>query len=404
MMTTSKSRLSARSIQSSAKRAFAILFAGLALNLAVQVSAQAQLAPLYNQLMNSIQQQVMNKFMAAMGVGVEGAVTQSGAATRAEVLKSAMVKKSVAEGLEANRQQLKLQRAAQDTADALKQPALTCDTLAVQDGLGNAVMSGRSKVRESQKGVLKQLNSNTNTLATLEKAHKASNDLTCTPDEDARGICKVNKSVPELAGADQNAAFLFQGKDGSPSYDGPRDGPQGRAVDGYINRVVAGLPPQQLGASNYAKSLTGRAYVELTRRFSAISSMSAYSLNQIKEAHTTQPGLGTNTRMADVTAGGFTAGKPDMSMLEAMQRFVAKKFSPESMMDAATATNANLILRDMAQTNAFQLWMEHQTLLQDSRTEALMAHQLALLTEQVLRPQLDVQRAAAARAGSTARQ
>ncbi|MEJ6002680.1 hypothetical protein [Paucibacter soli] len=383
------------------RRALTALLMGATLNLALQGAAHAQLAPLYNDLMNTIQQQAMNKFMATMGLGVEGAVTQSGAATRAEILKGAMAKKSVAEGLEQYRQQVKLQNTTQDLAGSLKQPALTCDTMAVQDGLSGSVMAGRAKVNGSQKRVLAQITGNKNTADLVDKAHAASNELTCTPAEQARGICKVGNVA--LAGADQNAAFLFQGKDASPSYDGPRDGPHGRAVDAYITRVVAALPPQQLEGVQYEKNPASRAYVELMRRFAAVSSMSAYSLNQIKEAHTTQPGLGTSTNMANVTAGGFTSGKADMSILEAMQRFVAKKFSPESMKDAATATNANLILRDMAQTNAFQLWMEHQTLLQDSRTEALMAHQLALMTEHVLRPQLEAQRVAAAKAAATAR-
>ncbi|MFK4705795.1 D-alanyl-D-alanine dipeptidase [Roseateles asaccharophilus] len=385
------------------KRAATMLVAGIALNLAVQGSAHAQLAPLYNQLMDTLQQMAMNKLMAQMGVGVEGAVTQSGAATRSEILKGAMVNKSVAEGLEQYRQQNILQRQTLDLADSLKQPAQTCDTMAVQDGLGATVATSRARAGEGQKRVLKQLASNKNTVAVVEEAHKTSNELTCTPAEAARGICKINAANQALAGADQNAAFLFQGKDGSPTYDGLREGAQSKAVDGYISRVAAALPPQQLESTKYDKNPAGRAYVEMVRRFTAVSSMVSYSLNQIKELHTAQPGLGTSTTMADVTAGGFTGGKADMSILEVMQRFVAKKFSPDAMKDAATATNVNLILRDMAQTNAFQLWMEHQTLLQDQRTEALMAHQLALMTEQVLRPQLDAQRAQAARSVAVAR-
>lgn len=383
-----------------ARRPLVILVTALALGLAASGASHAQLAPLYNRLMNDIQQQVTSKLMAQMGLGVEGAITQAGAATRAEIAKAAATKKAVAEGLEANRQQEKLRMAAQDSADALKQPVLTCDTMAVQDGLGVAAAAGRSNVGVSQKRVLKQVNSNSNSMAVVESSHKASNDLTCLPSEEARGICKVNQANKNLAGADQNAAFMFQSEDGSPSYEGTRDGPQGKAVDNYISRIVVGIPPEQMRPNDYAKNPASRAYVELQRRYSAVMSMSAYSLNQIKEAHTTQVGLGANTRTADVDVGGFTSGKTDMSMLEAMQRFVAKKFSPKQIMDAGTAVNPNLILRDMAMTNAFQLWMEHQTLLQDSRTEALLAHQLALLTEKTLRPQLDAQRVAATRAGA----
>jgi hypothetical protein len=136
----------------------------------------------------------------------------------------------------------------------------------------------------------------------------------------------------------------------------------------------------------------------MVRRYNAVVSMATYSLSQIKELRNSQVGLGTSTKMATISVGGFEKDRADMSMLEVVQRMVASKFSPESMAAQASATSPNLILRDMAQMSSFQLWMDHQTLLQDERTEALMAAQLALLTEMTLRPQLDAQRIAAGKA------
>ena len=382
-----------------AARIPAALMTGVMLNLAAPGTASAQLAPLYNKLVNTIQQQVMKQLMAKMGLGIEGAVEQSGAATQAEILKSVSAQKAVQEGLEAYRQQESLRVSAQETLESLQQPATTCQTMATQGSLGNVTQTARASLATSQARVLKQLSGNTNTLAALDANNKFTNETMCTAEEAARGICRLNPANKDLAGADQNVAFLFQGKDGSPTFDGAPDGPQAKAADSYITRVIAALPPEQLKRAEYSKSPASRAYVELMRRYSAVLSMSAYSLNQIKAAHTPQIGLGNDTMMADVNLPGFTKGKVNMSMREAVQRFVATKFSPDSMKDAAKATNENLILRDMAQMNAFQLWIDQQTLLQDSRTESLMAHQLALLTEQTLRPQLDAQRLAASRAG-----
>lgn len=374
------------------------LMMGCMLNLTMPGTAAAQLAPLYNRLVNTVQQQVMQQLMAKMGLGIEGAVAQSGAATQAEIMKSVSAQKTVLEGLEAYRQQESLRVKAQETLESLQQPATTCQTMATQGSLGNVTQTARASLATSQARVLKQVNGNTNTLAAVDATHKVTNETMCTAEEAARGICRMNPAHKDLAGADQNVAYLFQGKDGSATFDGAPDGPHAKAADSYITRIVAALPPEQLKKAEYSKSPASRAYVELMRRYAAVLSMSAYSLNQIKAAHTPQVGLGNDTMMADVNLPGFTKGKADMSMLEAVQRFVATKFSPDSMKDAAKATNENLILRDMAQMNAFQLWIDQQTLLQDSRTESLMAHQLALLTEQTLRPQLDAQRMAAARA------
>lgn len=383
------------------RRTAVAMVAGVALNLVATGPAAAQTAGWVTQFMDTVYQQAVKQLMAQMGLGVEGAVAQSGAATQAEIVKKAMVDKTVAEGLEAYRQQELLRERARTTSESLRQPANTCQTMAVQGGIGTASQNAKARMFTNQTRVLTKVNGNTNTVQALETAHKTTNDYLCTPEEAARGVCRVtsNSQFAGLAGADQNAMFLFQARDGSASYEGPRDGPQAQAADGYIARVIAGgAPPEQLRKIDYSKNPQGRAYIELIRRYSAVLSMSSYSLNQIKEARNPQTGLGNDTMMATVPVAGFAPNKADMSMLEAVQRFVATKFSPDSMRDAAKATSPNQILRDMAQMNAFQLWIDHQTLLQDSRSEALMAHQLALMTEQTLRPQLEAQRRAAAAA------
>lgn len=357
--------------------------------------AKAQTAGWVTQFMDTVYTQAVRQLMAAMGLGVEGAAAQSGAATRAEIAKKAMVDKAVAEGLEAYRQQEALRNKARDMSESLKQPANTCQTMAVQGGLGNAAQTTKARMFSAQTRVINKVSGNTNTVAALDAAHKMTNDKLCTPEEAQRGICRItgDSQYAGLAGADQNALFLFQAKDGSRSYEGPRDGPQAQAVDSYIARVVAGAaPPEQLRNVDYSKNPPGRAYVELMRRYTAVLSMVAYSLNQIKEAANPQTGLGNDTMMATINVPGFTPNKADMSMMEAVQRFIATKFSPDSMKDAATATNPNQILRDMAQSDSFQLWVDLQSWQQNTRTEALMAQQLALLTDATLRPQLEAQR------------
>ena len=57
--------------------------------------------------------------------------------------------------------------------------------------------------------------------------------------------------------------------------------------------------------------------------------------------------------------------------------------------DLATATQPHVILRDMAQMSSFSLWLSYQALEQSQRTASLQAHQLVLIADQTMRPQLD---------------
>ena len=379
--------------------------AAIALSMTLVTPAHAQLGLIYSQLLDMAQQYATKQLMTAMGQGIEGAVAEAGAATRAEILKASAADKAVAEGLESYRQTQSLNKLALKTADSLEQPATICQTIAAQSGIGTSSQNVKARVFGSQARSMAKINSNVSTSKHLEDSYKATNKNLCTKEDAARGICELSPDpkYKDLAGADRNAMFLFQAKDGSTSYAGGNDGAQATAANLYIDRVVAGLPPEQLRRTDYSKSPVSRAYTELVRRYSAVVSMSSYSLHQIQEARNPQVGLGTTTKMDTVPGTSFESGKADMSMLEAVQRLIATKFSPVSVESAAKAKSPNLILRDMAQMASFQLWVDHQTLLQDTRTEALMAHQLALLTEQTLRPQLDAQRISATRANAMVR-
>lgn len=351
----------------------------------------------------------VTRLVGATGLSAEDAIVQSGAAIRGELLKSTMANKAVAEGIEAYEQQEALRNRAQDLSEAMQQPATTCQAMATANSLSAAVQSTQVNTLQSQRKLMSKVSvaGNTNTLSVVDSSYKASNTNFCSAEDQVMGLCtvKTGGQYANLAGADRDAMTLFQSKDGSSSFEG-NGAAQAEAADNYITRVVGGLPPQALqqqGEDFYKKNPQARAYVELSRRYNAMLSMGAYSLNQIKEVHRTQPGLGNDTMLATVSVPGFAANKADMSMAEAVERFVATKFSPDSVKDLAKATKPNLILRDMAQMNAFSLWMSYQGMQQSQRVEALQAHQLTLIAEQTLRPQLEAQRVAAARSIAQAR-
>lgn len=368
---------------------------------AFAVWCQADAPQVYENMINKYMP-FLQKVVGGTGLGMEGAAIESGAAVRAETLKAAAADKAVAEGIEAYSQQQDLRTRAADLSEAMQQPAQTCQALATSANLGSANQSTQAATMKSQSALMGKISASntTNSIAVLETSFRASSKNFCTPEEQAQGICSVatGGELKNLSGADRNAAFMFQSADGSSSFE---NSAQTQAADAYIERVVGGLPPQALGQQGeayYKKSPQARVYTELSRRYSAMLSIASYALQQNKEQHRTIKGLGTDTMLADVSAGGFTAGKADMSMAEAIERFVASKFSPENVTSVGNSVKSNLILRDMAQMSNFQLWMSYQAMQQSSRTEALMAHQLALLAEDTLKPQMSAQRAAATRA------
>lgn len=320
---------------------------------------------------------------------------QATATIGGEINKAAVANKVVMEGLESARQQQQLNRDAVELSQKLELPANTCQDMAVQDGLAKASASTQANMLSSQKKVSEALKGNTNTLATVTSRFEKTNSKFCSQEDGARGLCEY-RANNELSGADQEAAFLFQSRSGSRTYAAPAGGPsQYDATGDFVTRMVVGIPPEQLRTKDLDKTPQGKAYIELVRRYNGMVSMSAYSLNQIREAGNPIKGLGNTTRMANVE--GF-ANEVDMSMNEAVRRFVHTQFSPKVVQDLATATQPEKILRAMATQNAFGLWLDYQNMEQNSRMEAMLASQLALVAEQSLRPQIDAQRAVASRA------
>lgn len=322
-------------------------------------------------------------------------MAQSTATLGGEINKAAVANKVVLEGLEAYRQQEELRKESIELAAKYELPANTCADMAAQDGIGKAGQANQAAIARSQEAVAKAIKGNTNTLRTIDALHEKSNERYCSREDGQRGLCTFNDQN-ELAGADQDAMFLFQARSGSRTFSASRgNGPsQYDAAGDYIQRVVAGIPPEQLRTKDLDKTPQGRAYIELVRRYNSMLSMSSYSLNQIREAGNPIKGLGNTTQLANVE--GF-APEVDMSMNEALRRFVANQFSPKVVKDLSTATQPEKILRAMATQNSFGLWMDYQSLEQNARIEGLLANQLALVAEQTLKPQIEAQRAVASR-------
>lgn len=217
------------------------------------------------------------------------AIIQADAAIRAEIAKSALVSKAVKEGLEANRQEQAARERVMKSQQLARQTNLMCQMLDTQDAVRKAESEARAAVPGAQRRVLRAVASTPSTVQSVEASHALTSERFCSEVEASLGICSAptDPRYAGLAGADQEALYLFQARDGSDSYTGGRGGAQYEAVESYIKRAVVGIPPQNLhgfDAAAYASNSQARAYVELKRRYAAFLSMASYSLNRIKES------------------------------------------------------------------------------------------------------------------------
>lgn len=237
------------------------------------------------------------------GVLAGQSIVEAGAAVGAEFLKSAIAKQAVKEGLETQRMELRLQAYTDELTRKLKQPSNVCETMDRQEALSASVNQSRASVlaasRAASRGVLKPstmsaassvsaLSAPSTVQYSTTKRIDAQADASkafCTKEEASQGICVANSvaAYADLAGADQDAMFLFQSRDGGETFTGGRAGPQSEAVDLYINRVVSGLP-REMPRSDAASNGAARGYIELERRYQAYLSMARYSLFSIAES------------------------------------------------------------------------------------------------------------------------
>lgn len=309
---------------------------------------------------------------------------------QSEVRNASDVQRKTMEAIAKAEQEERMRTQSIEINEKLKQPASTCATMAMSDNLdkveARAAAAARTAARAQNNAVL----SNTNTGSAILGSYENSIRKYCTEADERMGRCKVSSNPePKLAGADVNADMMFANAadPGSKTYmEGQSD-----AVGDYIKRITGSVLPESLAARDrrYEETPAGKAYADLVRRYAAFMSMANYSLNSISATHKPEAGLGQKTMMED------KVGK-DASMMAVVSAFVSEKFSPKTIKDNARQTQAEVILRDMAQTNAFRLWIEYQNLNQTQRIEAMNAMQLALMTESQLKPMLTAQRAAAA--------
>ena len=206
---------------------------------------------------------------------------------KGEFAKSALAKKAVSEGLAMYRGEQRVRSISATQMEKAKQTDLICNEVSSQFELSDKGTIARALVMDNQAVVASRFKNNTSTSAAMEQSFKSTSAKFCSEAEVAQGICKGAgaPTYAKLAGADQDAMYLFQSSDGAPTYEGARNGPQAQAVDSYISRVVYGpVPSEALSkATPYSSNRAARVYAEMRRRYASLLSMAAYSLQPDQE-------------------------------------------------------------------------------------------------------------------------
>lgn len=341
-----------------------------------------------NGVINGVTQWVSSVMVPTM---IDPLVRGHAATIQAQMQAQTAAIKSTNEAVVTYQEQRLLERDAATLQDKMQQPANTCGAMAMADNVRQASQMVDEHAAASTRQAVRNLEKLRSTDERLAQAATTATRY-CTEDDIVRGRhgCR-GRDAGRMAGGDRNAAFLFGSPDGgSVTYEPGQE----EAVAAMIDRIAGNLPPENLQNPDWEKTRQGQAYLEMSRRYAAINSMVHYSLHQIRAAHVSQAGL------ADRTGTTAEVGGKDTSIMGALKAFIESKFSSASIANNAQARSAEAVLRDLAQMQAFKLYMDYQNMRQMERVESVLATNLALQSQQVMEPQMQAQiKAAASAAG-----
>lgn len=331
--------------------------------------------------------------------------TQTDAVTMLANMKSNLMNKTVSEGIAEWQVNEELRRENIRIQHSLEQPETTCATMshatntltsdtnvamATHAAVADRAIKGRRLAPSAPGGTSREpipITANENSTNQIIKTYDYVVSNFCTPAEAKAGRCQgVDASAVKYPGGDIRGDLLFgdgSGPDGSGNGSLTISTEQNVAVEAFISNIVDGMSPEILRNPAWEKTEAGRKYVLMVRQYAAFMSLTSNSLHSIQQNHAIDKNLG-------------------MSKMEAADRFVKLKWSKESIQDLATATEPHKILREIAQQNAYRLWFEFQQLTASERQEALLAGQLALMSNQFFTPALAAQKSNAVNRGNSA--
>ena len=325
----------------------------------------------------------LNRVLGAHETGIE-----------AETNKSTQASINAASSIAQYQEQNRLNEFAQDTARKLEQPSTTCQTARTAKAMGGAEAGVAAAAADGQTAITAAVGAYQ---ADPQGAAIASFQSTMskfgTEEDVRRGRAESVGTI--LPGGDTKSGILFgsgnEGSGASPTRPSQYD----EAAVAVIKRLSgASEAPASVRNPVWEKTPDGKLYIESQRRYNALIELSSTSLNAISANHKAQAGL------IDVLKNsGVETKKTELSVADLMEEYIRAKFSPKEVKDLATATDSLKILRTMAQSEAFRMWMDYKLLASTERTEALMAAQLPLLADIAMRDKMKEQYKATFNAG-----
>lgn len=317
------------------------------------------------------------------------AMTQS---LQSEINRGAVVQKNTAEAIATWQAEDQTRRDLVELSEKMQQPKTTCQAMATADAVSQAEDHSRRLTAVSVSSQIKgRARSDGSSAPSLLNTSNAVRNMIDTANYSNTKFGKGTK----FENGDVKADLLFMNADDQSDTYAPE---QEEAVNAYIDRLInPTMPPEKLRDPNWEKTEQGKAYMEMVKNYAAIKSLSAASLHSIKAGYVPKPGLGAQINQIPGVAQ-YTKGKNDISMMDAIAAYVSVKSSPESIRDLSTAKSSLPILRDMATTGSFRLWIEHNSMRRAMMSEAILAAQLSMAAES-MRPNIEAQRLAAQRAG-----
>lgn len=266
--------------------------------------------------------------------------------------------------------------------ERLLQPLITCLTLTGGVEMPRAGDVANAAAAAGAKG------DRTTMFKVAEPARSKAHNYTvvmeafCSKADKDRGRC-IKVTNPLVADDNVRAGLLFGDEQGALT----RDTKQEQAVQAVIERLagVRNVPPPLPNPAS-EKTASGKVYVETQRDYAAMSQLASSSLQRIRMNHRAQAGVGDSLKSAGIASDQIPS---DLSMSDAVRTYIDAVLSPSSLHDMAGATDPLPILRQMVQTDSFDLWLQFQQLQASQRMAALQAAALTLEAEKTLRARAD---------------
>ena len=200
----------------------------------------------------------------------------------------------------------------------------------------------------------------------------------------------LGTAIPD---GDTQAKLLFG--DGVESTRNDDQGTE-EAIQAVIDNLSGRInTPEDLTNPEWEKTPQGKEYVMMQRGYMTYQNLSAVSLTAVASGSKAVDGL-----KETLEAVGIKTKKDKIGYNALVAEFIKAKFSPKEISSLATATDPMMVLRSMAQMQAFDLLLSHRQLSSIERQEALLAAQNSAMIEASMAPKLKEAREAAVRAAT----